>query len=207
MNKPRGRGRPAHPTGARDAILAVAQRRFVREGYEAVTLRSVAAEAGVDVAAVSYHFGSKKGLFGAALALSTNPADVIAEVFAGPAATAPQRLVRRVLQAWDDEEDGAKLRRLGQRAVGDPDVARLVREMFEREMTPVIVGHIGGADAQLRAATVISVIGGLIIGRYLVGIEPLASLPADELVARLAPLVRVALAGARAAETPRRRPG
>ena len=69
----RGRGRPRGDTGSRAAILAVARRRFLAEGYDRVTLRSVADEAGVDVALVSYHFGSKKGLFGASLELPANP--------------------------------------------------------------------------------------------------------------------------------------
>lgn len=80
MNKPgsqRGR-RPGSPD-TRAAILAVARRRFLEDGYHAVTLRSVG-EADVDLALISYYFGSKKGLFGAALALGANPAELLARV-------------------------------------------------------------------------------------------------------------------------------
>src|SRR3954469_23453916 len=107
MNKPRGRGRPRGDTGSRAQILAAARRRFLADGYDRVTLRSVAQEAGVDVALISYHFGSKRGLFGAALELPANPAEILAAVLEGPPATVPERLVRAVLTAWDDPERAA----------------------------------------------------------------------------------------------------
>ncbi|MCX4744276.1 TetR family transcriptional regulator [Kitasatospora sp. NBC_01287] len=68
-------------------ILDIARRRFLAEGYHAVTLRSIAAEAGVDLALISYFFGSEKGLFGAVLALAANPAEVLAQALTGDPAT------------------------------------------------------------------------------------------------------------------------
>ena len=61
------RGRRPGPSTTRDAILAAARERFAEYGYDRVRMRDVAADAGVDVALVTYHFGSKDGLFGAAL--------------------------------------------------------------------------------------------------------------------------------------------
>jgi AcrR family transcriptional regulator len=67
------RGRRSGNPDTRAEILAIACRRLVADGYYGVTMRAIAAEAGVDAALISYYFGSKKGLFGAALALSANP--------------------------------------------------------------------------------------------------------------------------------------
>ncbi len=197
MNKARGRGRPSGDTGAREAILDVARQRFVAEGYDDVTLRSVAAQAGVDVALISYHFGSKRGLFGACLALVANPADVLTTVLAGPLNTLPERLLRTVLRVWDDPVQGAPLRAMVAGAVADPGVARLFRQMAEREMIGRIAERIGGADAAQRAALAASQLAGLIMARYVLHFEPLASMPADELAARSAPAMRAALAGPR----------
>ena len=85
MNKPAGaaRGRRPGRPETRAEVLEVARRRFLADGYQAVTLRSVAAEAGVDAALISYYFGSKKGLFGAAMALSANPPEAVLEALAG----------------------------------------------------------------------------------------------------------------------------
>lgn len=51
----------------RDDILAAAPRRFAAESYDAVGLREVAREAGIDVALISRYFGSKEELFKKAL--------------------------------------------------------------------------------------------------------------------------------------------
>lgn len=48
---------------ARASILDAAEELFAREGPSAVTLRSIAAAGGVNVAAVNYYFGSKEKLF------------------------------------------------------------------------------------------------------------------------------------------------
>ncbi|MDW8479563.1 MAG: TetR/AcrR family transcriptional regulator [Xanthomonadales bacterium] len=46
----------------RERILSTAERMFAREGLDRVTLRRLTAEAGVNLAAVNYHFGSKDRL-------------------------------------------------------------------------------------------------------------------------------------------------
>ncbi|MGB3455343.1 MAG: TetR/AcrR family transcriptional regulator [Litorimonas sp.] len=51
-------------TGSRKTrILDSAERLFAEHGYDGVTLRQIAALAGVDVALTNYHFGSKTELF------------------------------------------------------------------------------------------------------------------------------------------------
>ena len=90
MNKS-GRGRRKGNPDTRQQIIEVARARFLAEGYQKVSLRSIAAAAGVDVALISYFFGSKRGLFGAALALSVNPAELFASQLAqADLATLPQ---------------------------------------------------------------------------------------------------------------------
>lgn len=46
----------------RARILAAAERLFSHQGLEKATIRGIAAEAGVNIAAVNYHFGSKEAL-------------------------------------------------------------------------------------------------------------------------------------------------
>jgi AcrR family transcriptional regulator len=62
--KPRPVAAPTDPASStRGRILDTAELLFAREGPTAVTLRAIAAAADVNVAAVSYHFGSKEKLF------------------------------------------------------------------------------------------------------------------------------------------------
>jgi AcrR family transcriptional regulator len=51
----------------REAILNAAENLFAKHGYDGVTLRAIAKEAGVDVALANYHFGPKRDLFDAVL--------------------------------------------------------------------------------------------------------------------------------------------
>jgi AcrR family transcriptional regulator len=209
MNSPRGRGRargrgrPSGPTTARADILRVARRRFLADGYQRVTLRSIAAEAGVDVALLSHYFGSKSGLFGATMQLAANPAARLDEAMRGDIATLPVRVLRMLVTTWDDPVIGAGLRAMAEAATREPEVNRGLREMVEREIVGRLADRIGGADATARAGIAASHTMGIIFGRYVLRVEPLASMPADELVARAAPALQVAMAGRRRRPVPR----
>lgn len=71
QRRPPARKRDAAATRA--AILSAAKVRFAREGFDAASLRNVAADVAVDHALVSRYFGSKAKLFAAVLAHSIEP--------------------------------------------------------------------------------------------------------------------------------------
>lgn len=54
--------RKREEASTRDRILAAAEKLFSHQGLERATIRGIAAEAGVNIAAVNYHFGSKEAL-------------------------------------------------------------------------------------------------------------------------------------------------
>ncbi|WVT85300.1 TetR family transcriptional regulator [Dechloromonas sp. ZY10] len=49
-------------TDTRERILDAAERLFMAHGYEGTSMRQITGEAGVNLAAVNYHFGSKESL-------------------------------------------------------------------------------------------------------------------------------------------------
>ena len=57
----------------KDRLLDAAERLFGARGFEGTSLRRVTAEAGVNLAAVHYHFGSKEALLRAAAARRMEP--------------------------------------------------------------------------------------------------------------------------------------
>lgn len=60
----RGRGRPKKGEEHNaDALLAAALECFVEQGFDKASLRGIAKAAGVDVALISYRYGSKLGLW------------------------------------------------------------------------------------------------------------------------------------------------
>lgn len=168
----------------------MARRRFLSDGYAEVSLRSIAAEAGVDAALISYHFGSKRGLFGAALELTINPTIVVARALDGPLESLPERLLRTLVTVWDDPARQATLVGLLARVTTEPAVAQLFREVVERELFGRIAERLGGHDREASAAAV--QLAGLIFLRYVLRVQPLASMTAEEVVALLGPTLRIA---------------
>lgn len=62
-----GRPRDGNPDETRREILWAAGEAFAASGFVGATTRAVAARAGVNVATLHYHFGSKEGLYRAVL--------------------------------------------------------------------------------------------------------------------------------------------
>jgi AcrR family transcriptional regulator len=73
----------------KEQIITVAERLFAELGFAGTTLRNVVSEAGVNLAAVSYHFGSKEELFRAVVSRFAHPVierelRLLSELQAGP---------------------------------------------------------------------------------------------------------------------------
>jgi len=64
---------PPIQTDTKEQILNVAERLFAEQGFAGTSLRSVIRSAGVNLAAVHYHFGSKEELFRAVLSRIAKP--------------------------------------------------------------------------------------------------------------------------------------
>jgi AcrR family transcriptional regulator len=156
-------------------------------------MRDVALDAGVDAALVHYYFGSKDGLFVAAMRLPFTPASVIGPLVADGVDGLGERMVARLLGVWD--ENRAALLALVQGATGHPGAAAAVREFISREIVGRVEGAVTADRAALRATLVASQIMGLLAARYIAQVEPLASLPAEEVVPLVGPTLQRYLDG------------
>jgi len=188
----RGR-RPGRPD-TKAAILAAAREGFAAAGFGGTTIRAIATEAGVDAALVHHYFGSKDDLFVAALALPVDPREVIGAAVAGPAEEAAEKLIRTFLSVWDDPGFQPALLATVRRIL-EPGGDKLIREGF----LPVVLIPVGeqlGLDRPgLRMPLVASQVIGLILARYVVRVEPIASLDTERLVSIYAPTIQRYLTG------------
>ena len=64
---------PRNSAATKEKILDAAEALFMEHGFEATSLRQITAAAGVNLAAVNYHFGSKEELFQAVLTRRLDP--------------------------------------------------------------------------------------------------------------------------------------
>jgi AcrR family transcriptional regulator len=188
-------GRRPADSGTRDLIESAARRQFAANGYDRTSLRSIAAEAEVDPALVSYFFGSKQQLFVAVVGLPFDPDDVVPLVFGGDPGTAGERLARFVVAALDDDDTGDRIVGLVRAAASEPEAAAMVRELVDRRLVGRVAAALGVEDAGVRASLVASQLVGLVVARRIVRIGPLASLPARDVVRAVAPTLQRYLTG------------
>ncbi len=190
------RGRRTGASNTKDLIRDAARRRFLTDGYHDTTMRSIAADASVDVALVAYYFGSKRGLFTAALALKINPGELVHAALQGDLDTLATRLLRGMLTAWEDPSNRAPLLETITAATNDPQLRRLAAEAVEREIVIPIAERIGGREAQHCAAAFCAQMSGILFSRYLLRIEPIASMAVDDIITALTPSLTATLSPA-----------
>jgi AcrR family transcriptional regulator len=159
-------------------IRAAAVSLFARHGYDQVTVRMIAAEAGVNGALINRYFGTKLNLFTAALAAEARVPDLT-----GVARhDLPERLAAH---ATRPREERPMLRALN-RSQGAPEVDALLRARIEDLYVSRIAAILAspdpdagpvpdaGPDAVHRARLAVAVLLGMNTAR---GIYPPADLP------------------------------
>jgi AcrR family transcriptional regulator len=188
-------GRRPGDSGTREAIRAAARAQFAEQGYDRTSMRSVALQAGVDPTLVSHFFGSKQKLFAEVMQLPFDPAQVIPRIVAGDRAGIGMRLAGFVVSVLESPEGAARLTGLVRAAASEDAAAAVVRERVTRDILGPMAAALGSDQPELRGSLVGSQVVGMVMARYVVRIEPLASLPAERVVALVGPVLQHYLAG------------
>lgn len=171
-------------------ILDAARALFATRGFERTSIRAVAAAARVDPALVLHYFGSKEQLFLSAVELPFEPEVVLPGLFAGDRETLGERVARFVAATLEDEAARDRILAILRATASEPAAARILRGLIERRIRDPIAQGLGTADAELRASLLGSQVVGLVMARHVVGVEPLASLPPEQLVVAIAPTLQ-----------------
>ncbi len=187
-------GRRPGPTTTREAIAEAARRQFAELGYDRATLRGIAGEATVDAALVVRFYGSKDALFREVMALPPAVAEAIAALADGPRATVGRRLAEAIVGMLEDPRSRSVVLGRIRSASSHPDAAALVRETVTRDVGR-LVAALTDDEPETRAVLVGSQIVGLALARHVVRVEPLASLPAADVVDYIAPVFQHYLVG------------
>jgi hypothetical protein len=105
--------------------------------------------------------------------------------------------VRRFLEVWEDPAAAAPLRAMVRSAIAESGStgATAFREFVENELRPGLAKAIDRPDGDLRAVLVGSQLAGLVVQRYLLGVEPLASADHDTVVRWMGPTIQRYLTG------------
>lgn len=192
---PRRRGRPRGGSDSRARIIAAAVDDFGEKGYDGATVRSIAARAGVDSALVHHYFGTKADLFAEAVGIPLRPDVDVPGILAGPRDEIGERLIRYVLEAFEQPEVRRRGVMLLRTAIGSRLTTPLLAGFLSRELLSRVAGSLDTDDAELRASLVASQIAGMLIARYVLRLPALAAAPVEELVDRVGPTVQRYLFG------------
>jgi AcrR family transcriptional regulator len=189
------RGRRPGRSDAKGAILEAAQRLFAAEGYDGASIRAVAEDARVDPALVMHYFSSKEGLFRAATDWPFDVDEVTRHILEGDPVGMGERLVRVVCEVWEDDTTRHPLTVILRNVVQREEAAALWREFIERYMVARVVERTDDPRAAFRGTLVHATVVGLILARYVIRVEPLASAPREDIVRAVGPTVQRYLAG------------
>ena len=178
----------------RAAILAAARKLLADQGYGAATIRAVAAEAGIDPSMVMRYYGSKSGLFSAAVDVDLYLGS-IGEV---PREQLGEALAQHFVSRWEGELSDEITTLLLRSAATHSEAADRMRAIFERQVTRFVrrATGAGAAEAARRAGLVSSQLLGLALTRYVVALRPITAMDAATLAAAIAPVLQHYLTGA-----------
>ena len=180
--------RKRNATNTRAALLAAAMDRFVREGYDSVSLREIASDVGVDVSLVSRYFGGKDELFADVLAACPSGT----EMFEGDIATFGERLATKiVVDAPGDENLNCLLIIL--RYASSPKAREAIRKSGEERFFGPIAQWLGGPDAKVRARLIADLVMGVMIDRVISDDFDLSPEGRERFRARLARVLQSAI--------------
>jgi AcrR family transcriptional regulator len=151
MNDKRNKRPTRDAEATRERLLGAAEELFADRGYNAVSMRDIAKQANVNLAAAGYHFGSKENLFVESIMRQMRPLNArrlaaLAELEKRPRpptlAEVLDAFARVMLeQAVNDQESGRRLHRCLSRAFAESD--QIARTVFRKELLPAAMRFLG----------------------------------------------------------------
>ncbi|MBN7318394.1 TetR family transcriptional regulator [Mycobacteroides abscessus] len=195
-------GRRPGTSSARDDILASARKLFSLNGIDKTSIRAIASDAGVDPALVHHYFGTKLDLFREVVQLPVDPSVVLQPLRDVPVDELGVTIPRLIIALWDSEL-GANMLAMFRSALTGADDG-LVRVFFREVLVNIIAERVDSPPGSgvLRAEFAITQMAGILVGRYIMAIEPLASLTAEQIALTVGPNIQRYLTGALPSITP-----
>lgn len=188
-------GRRPGASGSREAILDAARTLFAEHGYSATSMRAIGTAAGVDAALIVHFFGSKARLLREAIEWPFDPVEAAERVYAKGRRNVGEELARLVVETWEREGDRSAIMTLLRAATVEPSAAEMLREFMQDELAPPLFQRLNPDQPELRAGLATAQIVGLGMARYVLRLEPLASMTSDEVIAWVAPTLQRYLTG------------
>lgn len=163
-------------------ILAAARERFATTGYQAATIRAIAADAHIDPSMVMRYFGNKDQLFAAAAEFDLRFPDLsdIPRVELGAA------LVAHFLDRWT-QDDGLIV--LLRSSTTNAEAAQRMQAIFAEQLGPAIA-RLNPTDPARCAGLIATQVLGMAMCRFVLKLPPIVAMSDGDLVHWLAPTLQ-----------------
>lgn len=181
-------GRRPGQTETREDILAAARNQFGQRGYDGTTIRGIATEAGVNPALIHHFFGTKDQVFVAALNLPIDPSLVVAVVSDGPREQIGERILRLFIGIWREPATRAPFLALVRSVSTNDKAAQMMRQFIESVMLARVSEALD--IPRTRLTGLVAQVMGIAFLRYIIRVEPIASVDEEELIAMVAPVIQ-----------------
>lgn len=199
-----GRG----PRGARgkmrEQIKRVAESQFIARGYDGTTMRSIAKGAGCDPAMVSYYFRSKQRLFRDCFDLPLDPLEQILQLWEPGIEGIADRLLDFAFTLYEERLTKDRMKALMRALITDSETTQRFRAYMSDNLLKggaevlnalqIASGQEANETLETNFHALIEILMSMIYGvatmRYIVQLEPVASMERSELQNRLAPILQ-----------------
>lgn len=201
-------GRERGPRGARgkmrEQIKRVAESQFIARGYDGTTMRSIAKGAGCDPAMVSYYFGSKQRLFRNCFDLPLDPLQQILQLWEPGLEGIADRLLDFAFTLYEERLTKDRMKALMRALITDSETTQRFRAYMSENLLKggaevlntlqIASGQEVNEELETSFQALIEILMSMIYGvatmRYIVQLEPVASMERSELQNRLAPILQ-----------------
>lgn len=155
----------------------------------------MAAAAGVDPALVHHYYGTKQQLFVAAIEAPVNPMDVLRPLRETPVEELGYQLPSVLVPLWDSEAGQGFIATLRSLLAGSE--VGLIRSFLQEVITTEIGPRVDNppGSGRIRIQFVASQLVGIVVARYILELDPIRSLSAEQIVETIGPNLQRYLTG------------
>jgi len=195
MEKSETRKRGPRTDGdAREAIVHAARSLFMDLGVDRVSARRIASEADVDPSLVRYYFGSTEALLEEALRIPEELRLPFRDLPGLPVPARGRAFLEACLDVWEHPMGVTIMRWVAFAAERDSEAYRRLLQLTTEGVRMALPDSTALDEVSVRSGLISTLSAGLGITRYIWRLEPVASMPREQLVASHAPLVQAFLA-------------
>ena len=190
MSDSKNRGPRAKRGEIREKLLKAARRQFSEKSFNSVTVKDIAEEAHVDPGLVAYYFGGKTGLFRESMSLPRDPSEIVMQAVGPKLDGASKRILTALFEQWnlsESSESASKL--LLASLLESPETLETFRTWLSDEIIEPVARTLGGNNPHTRASVATGIIFQILSLRYLIKLEPIASMSESEIIDLYAPIL------------------